>query len=99
MSSFQGFPYGGFPPFVIIIPRYVGSTMFAPGKWVGVELDETLGKNNGVVEGKTYMCFNCRENHGIFVRQQQLQVCMVQDNVCTSLVEAYDQYYTVPRES
>ena len=66
--------------------------MFAPGKWVGVELDEALGKNNGVVQGKTY--FNCRDNHGIFVRQQQLQVCMIQDSVCTSLVEACDRYYT-----
>ena len=47
-------------------------TGFAPGKWVGVELDEALGKNNGVVQGKTY--FNCRDNHGIFVRQQQLLV-------------------------
>ena len=73
--------------------------MFAPGKWVGVELDEALGKNNGVVQGRTY--FNCRDNHGIFVRQQQLQVCMIQDSVhvCTSLVEACDRYYTVPRES
>ena len=73
--------------------------MFAPGKCVGVELDETLGKNNGVVQGKTYMYFNRRENHGIFVRQQQLQVCMGQDNVCTSLVEACDRCYTVPRKS
>ena len=54
--------------------RFVGVTAFAPGKWVGVELDEALGKNNGVVQGKAY--FNCRDNHGIFVRQQQLQVCV-----------------------
>ena len=54
--------------------RFVGTTLFAPGKWVGVELDEAHGKNNGVVQGKAY--FNCRDNHGIFVRQQQLQVCL-----------------------
>ena len=52
--------------------RFVGVTGFAPGKWVGVELDEANGKNNGVVQGKAY--FNCRDGHGIFVRQQQLQV-------------------------
>lgn len=46
--------------------------MFAPGKWVGVELDEPKGKNNGIVQGKTY--FQCRDNHGLFVRQNQLQV-------------------------
>ena len=27
--------------------KYVGSTMFATGKWIGVELDEAKGKNNG----------------------------------------------------
>ncbi len=46
--------------------------MFAPGKWVGVELDEPKGKNNGTVLGKAY--FSCRDNHGLFVRQNQLQV-------------------------
>ena len=46
--------------------------MFAPGKWVGVELDEPKGKNNGVVQGKTY--FQARENYGLFVRHNQLLV-------------------------
>ncbi|CAH2299221.1 dynactin subunit 1 isoform X3 [Pelobates cultripes] len=51
---------------------YVGSTLFATGKWVGVILDESKGKNDGTVQGKRY--FNCEENHGIFVRQSQIQV-------------------------
>ncbi|XP_054845711.1 dynactin subunit 1 isoform X2 [Eublepharis macularius] len=51
---------------------YVGTTLFATGKWVGVILDEAKGKNDGTVQGRKY--FTCEENHGIFVRQSQIQV-------------------------
>ncbi|XP_053110527.1 dynactin subunit 1 isoform X1 [Hemicordylus capensis] len=51
---------------------YVGATLFATGKWVGVILDEAKGKNDGSVQGRKY--FACEENHGIFVRQSQIQV-------------------------
>uniref|UniRef100_A0A671VN71 Dynactin subunit 1 n=1 Tax=Sparus aurata TaxID=8175 RepID=A0A671VN71_SPAAU len=51
---------------------YIGATLFASGKWVGVILNEAKGKNDGTVQGKKY--FTCEENHGIFVRQSQLQV-------------------------
>ncbi|MGH0133321.1 UNVERIFIED_CONTAM: hypothetical protein FKN15_064816 [Acipenser sinensis] len=48
---------------------YIGATLFATGKWVGVILDDAKGKNDGTVQGKRY--FTCEENHGIFVRQSQ----------------------------
>ncbi|KAJ7336604.1 Dynactin subunit 1 [Desmophyllum pertusum] len=49
---------------------YVGATMFASGKWIGVILDEPKGKNDGSVQGREY--FKCAENRGIFVRQSQI---------------------------
>uniref|UniRef100_A0A1A8LU20 Dynactin subunit 1 n=1 Tax=Nothobranchius pienaari TaxID=704102 RepID=A0A1A8LU20_9TELE len=51
---------------------FIGATLFATGKWVGIILDEPKGKNDGAVQGKRY--FTCEENHGIFVRSSQIQV-------------------------
>ncbi|XP_066534735.1 dynactin subunit 1 [Hoplias malabaricus] len=59
---------------------YIGTTLFASGKWVGVILEEAKGKNDGTVQGKRY--FTCLENHGIFVRQSQIQ--MVDDGADTT---------------
>ncbi|KAG9326764.1 hypothetical protein KVV02_008654 [Mortierella alpina] len=52
--------------------RYAGQTSFAPGRWVGVELDLPKGKNGGVVEGRRY--FECRAQHGVFVRPSQARI-------------------------
>lgn len=52
------------------VVRYVGPTLFASGKWVGVELSRAEGKNNGTVQGKRY--FTCADNCGVFVRQSQI---------------------------
>mmetsp|Transcript_118874 Transcript_118874/g.343816 ORF Transcript_118874/g.343816 Transcript_118874/m.343816 type:complete len:585 (-) Transcript_118874:117-1871(-) len=49
------------------VVRFFGPTDFAEGSWIGVELDEPRGKNNGTVKGRTY--FECAESCGIFVRQ------------------------------
>ena len=43
---------------------YVGVTEFAPGKWIGVILDQPKGKNNGTVQGKSY--FECADKHGMY---------------------------------
>ncbi|RWS19819.1 hypothetical protein B4U80_02780, partial [Leptotrombidium deliense] len=50
---------------------FIGTTLFASGKWIGIALDEPKGKNNGSVQGTQY--FSCEENHGLFVRQTQIR--------------------------
>ncbi|KAK4224969.1 dynein associated protein-domain-containing protein [Podospora fimiseda] len=46
--------------------RYVGQPHFAQGDWVGVELDDGTGKNDGSVQGERY--FDCEMGYGMFVR-------------------------------
>ncbi|XP_060529168.1 dynactin subunit 1 [Cylas formicarius] len=50
---------------------FIGKTNFAPGKWIGLILDEAKGKNDGSVQGVEY--FKCEENFGMFVREPQVQ--------------------------
>jgi len=50
--------------------RFAGTTKFAQGQWIGVELDEPEGKNDGTVQGEKY--FSCKPKHGIFVRPPQV---------------------------
>lgn len=46
--------------------RFVGSTHFAAGDWIGIELDEPTGKNDGAVQGERY--FECEHGFGMFIR-------------------------------
>lgn len=55
------------------VVKFLGTTLFAPGKWIGIELYEPKGKNDGTIQGKAY--FQCPENYGLMVRQNQVQVC------------------------
>ena len=52
------------------VVKFVGTTHFAPGKWIGIQLALPKGKNNGSVQGKPY--FTCPDNCGLFVRQNQI---------------------------
>lgn len=52
--------------------RFLGPTRFREGTWAGLELDVPEGKNDGSINGMRY--FDCRPNHGLFVRPG---VCLV----------------------
>ncbi|KAK2041660.1 CAP-Gly domain-containing protein [Colletotrichum somersetense] len=54
------------------IVRFVGGTHFASGDWVGVELEDDSGKNDGSVQGERY--FDCAMGHGMFVRPTTLVI-------------------------
>jgi dynactin 1 len=46
--------------------RFIGQTEFAAGEWIGVELEDNGGKNDGSVKGERY--FECEMGRGMFVR-------------------------------
>ncbi|EGZ22792.1 hypothetical protein PHYSODRAFT_539377 [Phytophthora sojae] len=56
------------------VVRYIGTTRFATGTWVGIELCEQKGKNSGTVDGEKY--FSCAPNHGIFIRASRLDLSL-----------------------
>lgn len=46
--------------------RFIGLTHFANGEWIGVELTDATGKNDGEVQGERY--FQCEPGFGMFIR-------------------------------
>merc|ERR1719313_3131974 len=48
------------------IVRFVGTTSFAEGPWVGLELDMPVGRNSGTVCGVEY--FRCGADRGLFLQ-------------------------------
>ncbi|KAJ7246396.1 dynein associated protein-domain-containing protein [Mycena rebaudengoi] len=53
------------------VVRFSGATSFMAGKWIGIELYEPNGKNDGSVAGISY--FTCKPGYGIFVRASQIK--------------------------
>lgn len=46
--------------------RFAGQTNFQVGEWIGVELEDKTGKNDGSVQGVRY--FDCPAGYGMFVK-------------------------------
>ena len=58
--------------------RCVGPIPELPGlanlPWIGIELDEPVGKNDGRVGAKGKRYFECGPNKGVFVRPDRVEV-------------------------
>uniref|UniRef100_A0A8C6V588 Si:dkeyp-47f9.4 n=1 Tax=Neogobius melanostomus TaxID=47308 RepID=A0A8C6V588_9GOBI len=57
------------------VVQYYGETSFAPGLWLGIELDKPSGKNDGSVGGVRY--FRCPPKHGVFAPPSRVQRYML----------------------
>lgn len=51
---------------------YIGKTEIAPGYWMGVRYDDTVGKNDGSVRGVRY--FDCPPDHGGLLRPNLIKL-------------------------
>lgn len=52
------------------VVRYIGPVEGRDEEWVGIELDEPRGSNNGCINTRRY--FSCPERHGLFVKYRRL---------------------------
>jgi dynactin 1 len=75
------------------IVRFCGTTSFSTGKWVGIELSEPVGKNDGSVQGIAY--FSCQMNYGVFVKASQVRVVQAPDSLPVSNVSVTLFFLTV----
>lgn len=57
--------------------KYVGDVKEIPssiGLWVGVHLDEPVGKNDGGISGTRYWGEESELKHGVFVRPERVEI-------------------------
>ena len=52
--------------------KFIGTTHSAKGYWIGIELDEPYGKNDGSIQGQRY--FTCQEKYGLFLKPSRVNV-------------------------
>ncbi|KAG6132993.1 hypothetical protein E4U28_006322 [Claviceps purpurea] len=59
------------------VVKYVGEVSEIPnglGQWVGVQLDEPVGKNDGSINGNRYWGEPSSMKHGVFVRPERVEI-------------------------
>ncbi|KAK2590087.1 hypothetical protein QQS21_012233 [Conoideocrella luteorostrata] len=59
------------------VVKYVGEVKDIPngiGLWVGVQLDEPVGKNDGSIDGNRYWGEPSPMKHGVFVRPERVEI-------------------------
>ncbi|KAF8518210.1 dynactin [Gautieria morchelliformis] len=77
------------------VVRFVGATKFSSGKWVGIELSEPKGKNDGTVGDVVY--FSCKMGYGVFVRTSQVKVIDAGGSQVVSKIHATPSIAASPR--
>lgn len=76
------------------VVRYIGAVEGRSEDWVGIELDEACGSNDGSINGKRY--FQCGGNHGLFVKYKKLTQRMksiAEETVCGSQNDLQDSLW------
>lgn len=58
------------------IIRWLGRGAFAAGDWIGLELPDDSGKNDGSVKGERY--FECAPGHGMMIRREAISTVLMQ---------------------
>eukprot|EP01083_Nonionella_stella_P113194 333562_1 len=61
------------------VVRYIDSTLFGVGTWIGFELDKPEGEHNGSVSHVKY--FECDAMYGTFVKKSQIAQCIGRDTI------------------
>lgn len=59
------------------VVKYVGDVKEIPngtGAWVGIHLDEPVGKNDGSINGSRYWGEPSQMHHGVFVRPERVEI-------------------------
>merc|ERR1712130_738074 len=73
----------------------MGSTEFAKGTWVGLELaNEFKGKHNGTVEGTKYFAVNVK-GQGVMVKAEKIKKRVCSRRLFAKL-RSYNRFYSVP---